>query len=134
MRVAAFLLAASFLLMAGCSAKGAQDPFAYTRKDLAHTSFDLALTQNKTDEQQFRVEDGSIATIQLRVWVNATAGHATVDIYGPSGKKALSTSETTSATVPIDLGVWRIVVTGTSDAAGDASIVATRAGTTRGAS
>ena len=136
MRIPAVLAVCAFMLLAGCSARGSpdQDPFAYVRKDLAHTAFDLAATAGKSDEQKFRVEDGSVARIKLIVWVNATAGNATVDIYAPSGRDVLSTQQSTTLTVPVDLGVWRFVVHASPGANGSAALVAVRAGTTTSAS
>lgn len=118
------LLAA--LVLAGCGARG-DDPFAYTKKPLYTGGFDLARMAGGSDAQEFRVTDGSIGGIRLQVWVNATAGGATVTIRDPGGRTALATSQTESQTVALDLGAWTVDVASAPDSAGRVHILVTRA-------
>lgn len=106
--------------LAGCSAKG-DDPLAYTKKPLYASVFDLGAIQNGTDEQQFRVQDGSIGMIKVSIWVNATAGGARVNVYDPSGRMVLTTAETVERSFPLNLGQWRVEVVGQPDATGAAA-------------
>lgn len=126
MRRAALLVLVAALLLAGCTAKG-EDPFAYTKKPLYTGGFDLARLAGETDQQQFRVGDGSIAAIRIQVWVNATAGGAQVQILDPSGRAAVTTTESVDKTVPVNLGAWTVVVDGEPAAAGHVGILVTRA-------
>lgn len=119
MRLAALLLVLA-VAFAGCSAKG-EDPLAYTKKPLYAGGFDLATLKNDTDEQQFRVQDGSIAQIKVNVWINATAGGARVNVYDPGGRMVLTTTETVARAYPLNLGQWRVVVEGMPDETGAAS-------------
>ena len=113
------------LAMAGCFAKANQDPFAYTRKPLYTGAFTLD-GLNATDEQQFRVEDGSIGQVHVQVWVNATAGGATVEVVDPSGQTRMSVTDDAAMGFPLALGVWHVRVTPQGEAAGDVSILVTR--------
>lgn len=128
MRLVAVLLVLAVAL-AGCSAKG-EDPLAYTKKPLYGGVFDLGTLKNGTDQQQFRVQDGSIGMIKVNVWVNATAGGARVNVYDPSGRMVLTTTETTERSFPLNLGQWRVEVVGMPDdtgaSAGHANIIVTR--------
>ena len=125
MRWALILVAAS--LLAGCSARGDDDPFAYTRKPLYAGSFDLAaLGEDHTVAQRFWVTDGSINNVRLLVWVNATQGTGAVSVYDPSGNLAISSSDEDGRTLPLRLGDWRVVVTGSSDAVGRVDVLALR--------
>ena len=119
------LALAVMLTMAGCIAKANQDPFAYTRKPLYTGGFDLdGLTA--TDQQEFRVEDGSIARVHVQVWVNATAGGARVEVVDPSGRTVLSVTDDAEQSFPLHLGVWTVRVTPEGEAAGHVSVLATR--------
>lgn len=112
--------------LAGCTAKGSNDPFAYMKKPLYTGGFDLEDIATR-DQQEFRVEDGSILQVYAQVWVNATAGGAQVEISDPSGRVVLSTTEHAEQGFPMTLGVWRVKVTPTSeDAAGHVGILVTR--------
>ena len=113
------------LAMAGCIAKAKQDPFAYTRKPLYTGTFELD-GLNATDGQQFRVEDGSIGQIHVQVWVNATAGGATVEIVDPSGQARMRVTDDAAQGFPLNLGVWSVRVTPDGEASGDVSILVTR--------
>lgn len=116
---AQILLVCAALVLAGCAAKGQQDPFAYTRKPLYTGHFDLdPLAGGKVDSQQFRVEDGSIAEIRVQVWVNATAGGALVEILDPSGRTVVSTTTHAEQRFPLNLGIWTVKVRGQPDEAG----------------
>lgn len=111
MRLSVLLLVPA-LALAGCAAN-AQDPFAYAKKPLYTGHFDLEpLAGGKTDSQQFRVEDGSIGHVNVRIWVNATAGAAKVDVIDPSGRTVLSTTTDAERSFPLNLGVWTVVVSG----------------------
>ena len=125
MRVA-FALVALAVLVAGCTASGQQDPFAYTKKPLYFGGFDMAKLAGKSESQEFRVQDGSIVTVRLLVWVNATAGSATVTIADPSGRTILTTSETTERSTPLDLGAWKATVTAAEGSAGLVHILVVR--------
>lgn len=125
------LVIVALVALAGCTAEG-QDPFAYMRKPLYTGWFDLApLAEGSTDGQEFRVEDGSIAQIRLQVWVNATHGGGRVQVYDPSGDLVIDTTQPTLQTSGLELGVWRVVVSGApaEDGAivGSASLLVTRA-------
>jgi hypothetical protein len=120
MRAFAVLLLAAVVL-AGCSAN-AQDPFAYAKKPLYTGHFELdPLVDGKTDSQEFRVEDGSIGYVRVQVWVNDTAGDATVEVLDPSGRAVLTTSANADQSFPLNLGVWKVVVRGAPDAEGKLS-------------
>jgi len=110
--------------MAGCSARGAPDYFAYTKKPIYVGSFDLA---HGADRQNFYVEDGSIGQLRAQVWINATAGGARVDVVGSSGATVWSTSASGSQALRVDLGQWTVTVTPTDGAAGEVEIVVVRA-------
>lgn len=129
MRLLALVLAAS-MLAAGCIARG-EDPYAYAKKPLYSSGFDLARLGTETVEQQFRVQDGSIGAIRVQVWVNATAGGAQVEVVDPSGRTVLTTDQAADRSYPLTLGQWRVRVTGVPDEAGaiegQASVHVTRA-------
>lgn len=108
-RAAPFALLAAALVLAGCTVQGSQDPFAYTRKPLYTGGFDLARMAGE-ETQEFRVQDGSIGTLRLFVWVNATAGGARVDVADPSGRTVLSTTETSESKAGLNLGAWKVKV------------------------
>ena len=117
MRLSVLLLVPA-LLLAGCAAN-AQDPFAYAKKPLYTGHFELEpLAGGKTDSQQFRVEDGSIGYVNVRIWVNNTAGDSNVDVIDPSGKTVLSTTSHAEQAFPLNLGIWTVVVSGTPDESG----------------
>lgn len=112
--------------LAGCTAKGTHDPFAYMKKPLYTGGFDLEAIV-ASDQQEFRVEDGSILQVYAQVWVNATAGGARVEISDPSGRVLLSTAQDAEQGFPMTLGVWTVKVTPTSeDAAGHVGVLVTR--------
>lgn len=113
------------LALSGCIAKAKQDPFAYTRKPLYTGWFELD-GMTAPDEQQFRVEDGSIGQVHVQVWVNATAGGALVEVIDPSGQTRMSVTDDAALGFPLSLGVWHVRVTPEGAAAGDASILVTR--------
>lgn len=119
------LLLAVAVALAGCTASG-EDPFAYTKKPLYAGGFDLARIAGTTDSQEFRVTDGSIAGIDVRVWINATAGGAHVKLINPSGAVAYETSATDAKAIPMELGVWRVEVDAPAGSAGILHILATR--------
>lgn len=121
----ALVLVAIMLVLAGCTAKG-EDPFAYAKKPLYTGGYDLARLGNGTQTQEFRVQDGSIASVKVNVWVNATAGGARVDVIDPAGTTVLSTTETTERTFPLNLGAWHVRVTGEEGSAGRVAILAVR--------
>lgn len=122
----ALVLLVLVALVAGCTATGEQDPFAYTKKPLYTGGFKLEQLGAETATQEFRVTDGSIATIRMLVWVNATAGGGTVSITDPSGKSVLTTSDTTERSVPLNLGAWKVAVTGEEGAAGIVHVLVVR--------
>lgn len=110
-RTALLLVAAT--LLAGCTASGGEDPWAYTKRELYSGGFDLAKVaarEGATDSQEFRVTDGSIGAIRLLVWVNATAGAPTVTINDPSGRTIVQTSETIERQAGLALGAWTVRV------------------------
>lgn len=115
------------LLFAGCTAKGEDDPFAYTRKPLYTGGFDLERIAGQSDQQQFRVGDGSIAALKVQVWVNATAGGGEVQLLDPSGRVVLTTTQTTEQRVPVNLGAWTVNVKGQPASTGHVSVLVTRA-------
>lgn len=118
MRLSVLLLVPA-LLLAGCAANAQQDPFAYAKKPLYTGHFDLEpLAGGKVDSQQFRVEDGSIGFVNVRIWVNNTAGDAKVEIVDPSGRTVLTTTQHAEQAFPLNLGIWKVVVTGTPDESG----------------
>lgn len=127
MRTLAILLVAATLL-AGCTASGdAQDPWAYTRRELYSGGFDLErVAAGGSDGQVFRVTDGSIGQIRHLVWVNATAGTATVSILDPSGRTILTTSETAERFSGLALGEWSVRVEAPPGAAGRVHILVVR--------
>lgn len=131
MRALAVLALAAATVLAGCSAN-AKDPFAYARKPLYTGHFELEpLAQGKVDSQEFRVEDGSIGYVHVQVWVNNTAGDATVEVVDPSGRTVLTATEDAEQKYPLTLGVWKVLVRGAPDAegrlAGNVGILVTRA-------
>lgn len=117
----------AILTLAGCTAEGGQDPWAYTKKPLYAGGFDLARVAGATDAQEFRVTDGSIAAIRVFVWINATAGGATVRVFDPSGHALLTTSETVERQYGLELGAWRVEVDGQPESAGIVHVLAVRA-------
>lgn len=125
MRLALVLLVLA-ALVTGCTASGDQDPFAYAKKPLYAGGFKLERLGANTETQEFRVTDGSIASIHMLVWVNATAGGATVSIADPSGRTVLTTSETMERSVPLNLGAWKVSVTGQEGAAGIVHVLVVR--------
>lgn len=125
MRLALALLVPA-LVLAGCTASGGADPFAYTRKPLYAGGFDLAELGDGDESQTFRVSDGSIASIRMLVWVNATAGGATVTIADPAGKTAMTTSGTAERSVPLNLGAWTATIQGQAGSEGLVHILVVR--------
>lgn len=117
----------AILMLAGCTAEGGQDPWAYTKKPLYAGGFDLARISGTTDAQEFRVTDGSIAAIRVLVWINATAGGATVRVFDPSGHTLFTTSETGERHYGLELGAWRVEVDGHAESAGRVHVLAVRA-------
>lgn len=114
--------------LAGCSARANRDDFfGYMKKPLFASGFNLEDARYAPQSQQFFVEDGSIGKIQIQIWVNATAGSGTVHVYDPHGSEIQQTSQSTTLTLPLELGAWKITVTGTPDAAGRADVLVTRA-------
>lgn len=113
------------LAFAGCIAKAKQDPFAYTRKPLYTGHFELDGLATM-DEQQFRVEDGSIARVFVQVWVNETAGGALVEVVNPSGATVMSVRDDAATAFPLALGVWHVRVTPEGEAAGSVAVLVTR--------
>jgi hypothetical protein len=105
---AALALLIPALFLAGCTATGDSDPFAYARKPLYTGGFEIAEIGEDGDSQTFRVTDGSIASVRMLVWVNASAGGATVTIADPAGSTMMTTSETAERSVPLNLGVWTV--------------------------
>ena len=124
-RTPALLALAVMLTMAGCIAKANHDPYAYTRKPLYTGGFDLD-GRTAADEQQFRVEDGSIARVRAQVWVNATAGGALVEITDPSGRTVMSVTDDGEMGFPLHLGVWTVRVTPQGESTGHVSVLVTR--------
>lgn len=96
--------------LAGCTAQGGRDPFAYAKKPLYTGHFDLASMPVEGDTQQFFVDDGSLTKFRIRVFVNATEGGGRVDVFGPSGQLVVSSSATSDQTIPVDLGAWTVKV------------------------
>lgn len=107
MQTALLAALAASLLLAGCTATGQEDPFAYTRKPLYAGGFNLEKLAGASETQEFRVTDGSIASVRMLVFVNATAGGATVTLTDPAGKTVLVTSETTERATALNLGAWK---------------------------
>ena len=114
------------VVLAGCSAQESTDPYAYTKKELYSGGFDLARIAGTTDSQEFRVTDGSIAEIKIMVWINATAGGATVTIRDPGGDVVLETSETTERSFGLELGAWKVEVAGQPASAGRVHLLVVR--------
>ncbi|GEM_PF-5604643 len=115
------------VVLAGCGAKASRDDlFGYMKKPLFASGFPLEDARAAPQSQQFFVEDGSMAGVIIYVWVNATAGSATVQVYNAHGDEVVHTTQTTSASLPLDLGAWKIVVSGTPDAAGRVDLLVTR--------
>lgn len=124
-RLAPILLVA--VLAAGCTAKGGdQDPWAYTKKPLYASGFNLERIAGSEETQQFRVTDGSIAGIRMQVWVNATAGGGTVTIRDPGGKSILTTSSTADEVTMLNLGQWTVQVVGQAGSVGIVHVLVTR--------
>lgn len=113
------------LLVAGCAARG-EDPFAYTKKPLYTGGFDLARLTSEGQVDQFRVTDGSIGQIHVQVWINETAGGATIVVQDPSGRTMLTTSEDADQRFALALGEWRVKVTPQEGSAGIVHVLATR--------
>ena len=112
--------------LAGCTAEGTHDPFAYMKKPLYTGGFDLE-DIGTSDQQEFRVEDGSILQVYTQVWVNATMGGALVEVSDPSGRVVLSTTQHAENGLPMTLGVWTVKVTPDSaEAAGHVGVLVTR--------
>ncbi|MEA3201131.1 MAG: hypothetical protein QOE90_2559 [Thermoplasmata archaeon] len=113
--------------LAGCSARANKDAlFGYMKKPVFASSFPLADARAVPQSQQFFVEDGSIASLQIQVWVNATAGGATVSIVDAHGDEVLRTTQSTTVAAPLDLGAWKVTVAGTRDATGQVDILVMR--------
>jgi hypothetical protein len=126
MRLFVLALVAAVAL-AGCSSSDeSTDPYAYTKKELYSGGFDLARLAGANDSQEFRVSDGSIAAIRVLVWVNATAGGATVTIRDPGGDVLLQTTETTERSLGLELGAWTVEVQGQPESAGRVHILVVR--------
>lgn len=125
MKTLPLLLAAT--LLAGCTATGGQDPWAYTKKELYSGGFQLdRVATAGTDGQAFRVTDGSIASIRHLVWINATAGSATVTISDPSGRVVLTTTETAEQLTGLALGEWTVRIDAPPGAQGIVHILVVR--------
>lgn len=126
-RLRVIVLLASVLL-AGCVARGEkQDPFAYTKKPLYVGHFDLVELKNGTAAQEFRVEDGSIAAVHLRAWINLTSGaSARLDVVDSSGRPVWATMSTGEATAATNLGTWSVNLSAPPGTAGTVDVVAAR--------
>lgn len=112
------------LALAGCSARGGgPDHFGYTKKDLYTGTFDLAAGP---DAQSFFVEDGSIGQVRAQVWINATAGGATITFTDARGRDVWTTSQSGATTLPQDLGQWGVKIVPTAGSAGTVGIVVVR--------
>lgn len=125
MRPLLLVALACALLAAGCTANG-QDPYAYAKKPLYTGGFNLAKVGPDGDSQEFRVQDGSIASVRVQVWVNATKGGATVDVLDPSGRTLMSVTETTDRAFPLNLGAWKVRVKADEGSEGHVGILVTR--------
>lgn len=128
MRFLALPLALAVVL-AGCAARGSDDPLAYTRKPLYVGGFALAQvaqTENLTQSQQFWVSDGSIGEIHVQVWVNATKGGARVIVTDPSGHVALDTTTAAEQGFGLNLGAWKVTVEAEPESAGLVGVLVTR--------
>ena len=126
MRTPTLLLVVAALVLAGCAARGNEDPFAYMRKPLYAGHFDLADAQGTTATNKFWVDDGSIAQIRIQVWVNNTAGDARVVIKDPSNFTVLDTTSSVEQRFGLDLGAWTVTVEGSPEAAGNVGVLVTR--------
>lgn len=116
--------------LAGCAARGDDDPFAYMKKPLYANAFDLEDTRGDGGvTHQFWVQDGSIAQVRVQVWVNETAGDARVIVRDPSGAVSLDTRDDADARYGLNLGAWSVTVEGSPDAAGQVTVLVTRMGT-----
>ena len=114
-------------MLAGCSAKGSKDDFfGYMKKPLYASSFNLERTRAAPQSEQFFVEDGSIGTISIQIWVNATAGAGTVQVYDPTGAEVIHTMQSMKQPFSLSLGAWKIVVTASPDAVGKVDALVTR--------
>jgi hypothetical protein len=125
--LAAFVVALALAAgLSGCVARGQKtDPFAYAKVPLFASRFDLASAGNES--QQFRVEDGSIAMLRVQVWVNATVGGMEeLQLVGPSGSVAWTTSSAGETSVPVDLGTWTVTVSAHPGSAGSVDVLVTR--------
>lgn len=118
--IAPLLLASAF---AGCAARGDDDPFAYMRKPLYASSYDLA---DAPIDDRFWVSDGSIAQVQVQVWVNVTEGDARVRVIDPAGHVSIDTTASTMQRFALRLGEWRVEVEASEGAVGEVGILATR--------
>lgn len=122
----AFALLALAALVAGCTASGETDPWAYTKKPLYASGFQLDRIAGGEDAQQFQVTDGSIASIRMQVWINATQGGGTLTIRDPGGRVVLETTETTERQTTLNLGQWTIHAAGLPGSAGTIHVLVTR--------
>ena len=110
--------------VAGCSASGSKpDYFGYTKKAIYTGTFDLAAGP---DGQKFFVDDGSIGQLKAQVWINATAGGATITFTDARHRDVWTTSASGASVLPPDLGEWSLNVTPTHGAAGSVGIVVLR--------
>lgn len=128
MRIVPVLLVAALFPLAGCvgSAGGEEDPFAYIRKPLFASNFDLERVGDGTDSMEFRVQDGSIVEVRIQVWVNATAGDAVVRVVKPSGHVVYETTTSGTRSVFVELGAWRVEVEGSNSPQGDVGVLILR--------
>lgn len=130
MRRSLVLVLLASLLLAGCTARSSgtkADPFAYTKKALYVGHFELADLKNGTDAQSFSVDDGSIASVRLRAWINATTGGpAQVEVVDSSGRLVWSTTSTGEATAATNLGTWTVRITAPLGSTGSIDVIAAR--------
>jgi hypothetical protein len=127
MRLVTALLVAALVPLAGClGSADAEDPYAYMRKPLYASTFDLDSVGDGADFQEFRVTDGSIVEIRIQVWVNSTAGDATVRVINPSGHTVFESTQSGSRLVMVELGAWRVEVEGANQPAGAVGVLVTR--------
>jgi hypothetical protein len=128
MKRALALALVAAVLLAGCGARANRDQFfGYMKKPIYASGFALEDARATPQTQQFFVEDGSIGKVSVQVWVNATAGTATVQIVNAHGDTIVNTASSTTVSVPVDLGAWKITVSGSPDAAGRADVLVKRA-------
>ena len=124
-RTLAFLVLAA-LFLAGCSARGANDPFAYMRKPLYTGHFDLDQVPAAGDGQTFRVDDGSISFVRVQAWINATAGGGRVTVTDPSGYVRVDTTQDVDQRFAMELGAWQVHVEAQPGSAGSVEFFVTR--------